>query len=96
MDVPDALQRLKIVPKDETYIDLTATQDMSPRIKLEQGTASIGVTALALPSVSDRDKKRRALEAQLEDIEEEERAFELKQRKRRVQRELARFEEDAE
>lgn len=96
MDVPDALQKLRIVPKDETYIDLTATQDMSPRIKLEQGTTSTGVTALALPGVSDRDKKRRALEPQLEGIEEEERAFELKQRKRRVQRELARFEEDAE
>jgi hypothetical protein len=44
--------------------------------------------------VHERTKKRKALEDELEQIEEEERLFELRQRKRRVRMELARIEED--
>lgn len=42
---------------------------------------------------NDRGKKRKALEAELEQIEEEERLLGLRQRKRRVREELALLEE---
>jgi hypothetical protein len=90
----DALRKLGIVPNDEAPINITPVQDISRLIAPDQDTASAHATNTALPNTNDRKKKRKALEAQLEDIEDEQRIFELEQRKRRVQRELAQFEED--
>lgn len=84
---------LGIVPKDNAQIGMTAVQDAAPRMTLDQDAARASATSTALPNVNDHIKKRKALEAQLEDIEEEQRTLELEQRKRRVRRELAQLDD---
>lgn len=67
----------------------TITSQISQNSSAPAPIHDTGTANAALPSRNDRTKKRRALEDALEDIE-------FEQRKRRVQRELARLEEDAE
>ena len=71
-----------------------------PRIKVEDpdaATQTSAATESAAPtSTNERTKKRKALEDELEELEDEERLTELRQRKRRLRRDLALLEEDNE
>jgi hypothetical protein len=60
-----------------------------------QATQTPAATQLSTHlSGNDRGKKRKLLEDELEQVEDEERLLELKLRKRRLQRDLARLEEE--
>jgi hypothetical protein len=86
-DGSDALKKLEIVPKDKEYIDLTAVEATQPLIKLEHDVVSTLAASATQSSSDQRNKKRQALEEELEDIE-------LQRRERRVKKELARLEEE--
>jgi hypothetical protein len=85
-------------------VDSDDEVEVAPRrIKLEEPEAQVQATqtpaateSATTPAsgVHERTKKRKALEDELDQIEEEERSLELRQRKRRVRVELARIEED--
>jgi hypothetical protein len=85
-------------------VDSDDEVEVAPRrIKLEEPEAQVQATqtpaateSATTPAsgVHERTKKRKALEDELEQIEEEDRLLEARQRKRRVRMELARFEED--
>lgn len=40
--ITDALQKLKIIPKDQDHIDLTDSPPPSPKVKLERGVGAAG------------------------------------------------------
>jgi hypothetical protein len=73
-----------------TEVEVTEAPPASRSIAASQ---TLGLDQTAAQNIKDRKKKRKALEIQLEDIEEEQRLFELGQRKRRVRRELAQLDD---
>jgi len=95
----DALQKLKIIPKDKMYIDFTGSPPPSPRVKREKGAASIkreaGVVIKAERSIGKKsseeqhDKKRKAMQDELEEVELEQREVRLEQRRLRLKKALA-------
>jgi hypothetical protein len=98
-DWDDGVQMTEaLVASGSTTASRTLRVDQTPAISASQTSQNTsaterfpdtGATSAALLNSNDRIKKRRALEDALDDIE-------FEQRQRRVQRELARLEEDAE
>jgi hypothetical protein len=95
---------MKVENEIDNIVDSDDEVGVAPRrIKLEEPEAQVQATqtpaateSATTPAsgVHERTKKRKALEDELGQIEEEERLLELRQRKRRVRMELARIEED--
>jgi hypothetical protein len=61
----DALQKLKIVPKDAAYIDLTETPPSSPRVKREDGGGSIQLDDLGNGHVAQKVKQESIIDSSL-------------------------------
>ena len=74
----------------QTEVEVTEAPPASRSIAASQ---TLGLGQTAAQNIKDRKNKRKASEIQLEDIEEEQRLFELGQRKRRVRRELAQLDD---
>jgi hypothetical protein len=83
-----------VMKVENDVIDTTASEEaevevVPRRVKVEDEATISGSPV----NINERTRKRKALEDELEDIEEQERLLELRQRKRRVRMELARIEE---
>jgi hypothetical protein len=104
--IPERKATPGVMKVENDVVNIVDSEDgveVAPRrIKLEEPEAQVQATQTPAATesaitpasgVHERTKKRKALEDELEQIEEEERLFELRQRKRRVRMELARIEE---
>jgi hypothetical protein len=124
-NIPDALQKLKIIPKDQMHIDLTNSPPPSPKIKHERRPGSINREVretrhiersikqepVIQPSTANahvrpesgntaettnetpmsgeqHDKKRKAMQDELAEIELEQREVRLEQKRLRLKKAL--------
>lgn len=81
---------------ENDVVDIIDSEDedevASRRVKVEDTNTT---TTRGTPvNVDDRTRKRKVLEDELQEIEDEERLLELRQRKRPLQRDLALLEDD--
>jgi hypothetical protein len=95
LEAPEREATPGVMKVENDVVEIVDSEDeveVAPRrIKVEE--PEVNADSQVQSGSNDRGKKRKALEAELEQIEEEERLLELRQRKRRVQEELALLEE---
>lgn len=100
-EAPEREATLGVMKVENDVIEIVDSEDevepVPRRIKVEEqdATQTPAATDSATPLRDDeRTKKRKALEDELEQVEDEERLLELRQRKRRLRRDLALLEGD--
>ena len=95
LEAPEREATPGVMKVENDVVEIVDSEDeveVAPRrIKVEE--PEVNADSQVQSGSNDRGKKRKALEAEFEQIEEEERLVDLRQRKRRVREELALLEE---